>query len=121
VIISALSSVSNFMPFDVSLSEGFMASQGTKHHLNSVREVHEINGTIMKCCYQPRHTQFILLPTAECISSFRQFVARAYEMKALRGDRVCVFAYFTQQKRKKKIKAFWGNRVYVCAYFAQNI
>jgi Ran GTPase-activating protein (RanGAP) involved in mRNA processing and transport len=75
VIISALSSGSNFMPFDVSLSECFMASRGTKHHLNSVREAHEINGTIMKCRYQPRHTQFILLRTADCISSFRQFVA----------------------------------------------
>ena len=64
------------MPCDVTLSECFMASQGTKHHLNSVRETHEINGSIMKCCYQPSQTHSVhpasycrlhhVLPTVRC-------------------------------------------------------
>jgi len=65
---------------------------------------------------------------------------RAYKMNALRGDRVCVFAYFTQHNRKNKrimgkpclclrifhlkhsnkMNAIRGNRVCVCAYFTQH-
>jgi len=137
VIISALSSGSNFMPFDVTLSECFMTSQGTKHHLNSVREAHEINGTIMKCCYQPRHSVHpasycrlhLVLPTVRChepikwthcgetvsVCSHISLNTNEKHKRIMRKPCLCLRIF--RSKHSNKINALRGNRVCVFAGF----